>query len=410
MRATHDFEPYPTSAFRLNTHMSTNSPMRSLNPLLSVFCLLVMSPLLTPLGASAQGKKAPAVKPALTVTVVTPMQADLPVALTANGNITAWQETLIGAEVNGLRLREVRVNVGDSVKPGQILATFAAESVEAEVAQQQAAVAEAEAARDEASANATRARNLAGTGALSKQQVEQYLNAGRTADARLLSARAALTAANIRLKNTQVTAPDGGIISARLATLGSVAQPGQELFRLIRDGRLEWRGEVAAAELANVKPGQRVALMLPGSGRAAGRVRQIAPTIDERTRNGLVYVDITEPGTARAGMYVKGEFELGTAGALTVPQQAVVVRDGFSFVFIVAADQRVSRHKVATGRRHGERVEILQGLKPGQSVVSAGAGFLNDGDLVAVSSAAPAVAPASTPAAAPAPAKAPARP
>ena len=297
----------------------------------------------------ARDKAAPVAKPALTVTVVTPVQADLPVALAANGNIAAWQETIIGAEVNGLRLSDVRVNVGDAVKSGQVLAVFAAESVQADVAQQKAAVAEAEAARDEAAANATRARNLADSGALSKQQVEQYLNASRTADARLQSAVAVLAAANIRMKNTQVTAPADGIISARTATLGGVAQPGQELFRLIRDGRLEWRGEVAAAELASVRPGQRVSLMLPGGGRATGRVRQIAPTIDERTRNGLVYADLTERGSARAGMYVKGEFELGNATALTVPQQAVVVRDGFSFVFIVAADKRVSRLKVVTG-------------------------------------------------------------
>lgn len=395
--------------------MTTNHPTRPLNHVLSVLCIAVLSLLYVSADAEAQDKKPPVAKPALTVTVVTPVQADLPLSLAANGNIAAWQETIIGAEVNGLRLREVRVNVGDSVKSGQVLAVFAADSVQTDVAQQKAAVAEAEAARDEAAANATRARSLADTGALSKQQVEQYLNASRTADARLQSAVATLAAANIRMKNTQVTAPDDGIISARMATLGSVAQPGQELFRLIREGRLEWRGEVAAAELASVKAGQRVMLALPGGGRATGRVRQIAPTIDERTRNGLVYADITERGTARAGMYVKGEFELGSAGALTVPQQSVVVRDGFSFVFIVAADKRVSRLKVVTGRRHGERVEILQGLKPGQSVVSAGAGFLNDGDLVALSAAAPGPGPAAKPATvpatvpAPAPTKGPAR-
>lgn len=358
--------------------------------------LLRAAPLLVALllpPAGAQEKKpaagAPA-KPALTVTVVAPVQAELPLTLAASGNIAAWQETIIGAEVNGLRLSDVRVNVGDVVKAGQVLATFAPETVQAEVAQQKAVVAEAEAARDEAAANAKRARDLAETGALSKQQIDQFLNAARTADARLQSAQAALAAANIRLKHTEVVAPDDGVISARQATLGGVAQPGQELFRLIRDGRLEWRGEVAAADLARVKPGQRVVLTLPGNGpggKAAGRVRQVAPTIDERTRNGLVYVDLTEKGSARAGMYVKGEFELGNAGALTVPQQAVVVRDGFSHVFTVGADNRVAQIRVTTGRRNGERVEVLQGLKATQPVVAAGAGFLNDGDLVAVGAA-----------------------
>lgn len=347
--------------------------------------------------AAAQDKKPAATataKPALTVTVVVPQQSDLPLTLSANGAIAAWQETIIGAEVNGLRLSEVRVNVGDLVKSGQVLATFVTETVQAEVAQQKAAVAEAEAASEIATANAARGRKLAETGALSRQEVEQYLNAAKTADARLQSAQAALTTANIRMRHTQVTAPDDGVISARMATVGAVAQPGQELFRLIRDGRLEWRGEVAAADLTRVKPGQRVVLTLPGNdaARASGRVRQVAPTIDEKTRNGLVYVDITERSVARAGMYVKGDFELGSAGALTVPQQSVVVRDGFSYVFTVSADNRVAQLKVVTGRRNGERVEVLQGLKPSQAVVAAGAGFLNDGDLVAVTAAKPAAA------------------
>lgn len=347
--------------------------------------------------AAAQDKKPAATataKPALTVTVVVPQQSDLPLTLSANGAIAAWQETIIGAEVNGLRLSEVRVNVGDLVKSGQVLATFVTDTVQAEVAQQKAAVAEAEAASEIATANAARGRKLAETGALSRQEVEQYLNAAKTADARLQSAQAALTTANIRMRHTQVTAPDDGVISARMATVGAVAQPGQELFRLIRDGRLEWRGEVAAADLTRVKPGQRVVLTLPGNdaARASGRVRQVAPTIDEKTRNGLVYVDITERSVARAGMYVKGDFELGSAGALTVPQQSVVVRDGFSYVFTVSADNRVAQLKVVTGRRNGERVEVLQGLKPSQAVVAAGAGFLNDGDLVAVTAAKPAAA------------------
>ena len=369
-------------------NMKTSFPRRTL----SLLALLALSGAVT-----AQDKKPAAAgtaKPALTVTVVSAQQSELPVNLSASGNIAAWQETIIGAEVSGLRLSDVRANVGDVVKSGQVLATFVADSLQTEVAQQQAAVAEAEAAREQAAANVVRARVLADTGGMSKQEIEQYLIAGKTADARLQAAQAALMAANIRLRHTQVLAPDDGIISARAATLGSVAQPGQELFRLIRDGRLEWRGEVAAADLARVRPGQRVVLSLPGEGsqRASGRVRMVAPTIDEKTRNGLVYVDLTERGSARAGMYVKGDFELGSAGALTVPQQAVVVRDGFSFVFSVGADNRVAQLKVATGRRNGERVEVLQGLKPGQPVVAAGAGFLNDGDLVAVSAPKPAAA------------------
>lgn len=358
-------------------------------------------------GAADDKKAAPATaKPALTVTTVKPQAGELAIRLAANGNIAAWQETIIGAEVNGLRLIEVGTNVGDWVKRGQVIAVFAAETVEAELAQQKAMVAEAEAAFAEADANATRARNLSASGALAKQQIEQYFTAAKTAEARLASARAAVNNAQVRLSNTRVTAPDDGVISARAATMGAVAQPGQELFRMIRNNRLEWRAEITAADLVKVKAGQRTALTLPGGGTVAGRVRMLAPTIDPQTRNALVYVDLERGSEARAGMYAKGEFDLGKTAALTVPQQAVVVRDGFSYVFTVGKENRVTQLKVKTGRRTAERVEILEGLKAEMPIVAAGAGFLNEGDVVAVA-ASPTPAPGTSvsPAAPAAPAK-----
>lgn len=358
-------------------------------------------------GAADDKKAAPATaKPALTVTTVKPEAGELAIRLAANGNIAAWQETIIGAEVNGLRLIEVGTNVGDWVKRGQVIAVFAAETVEAELAQQKAMVAEAEAAFAEADANATRARNLSASGALAKQQIEQYFTAAKTAEARLASARAAVNNAQVRLSNTRVTAPDDGVISARAATMGAVAQPGQELFRMIRNNRLEWRAEITAADLVKVKAGQRTALTLPGGGTVAGRVRMLAPTIDPQTRNALVYVDLERGSEARAGMYAKGEFDLGKTAALTVPQQAVVVRDGFSYVFTVGKENRVTQLKVKTGRRTAERVEILEGLKAEMPIVAAGAGFLNEGDVVAVA-ASPTPAPGTSvsPAAPAAPAK-----
>ena len=81
-------------------------------------------------------------------------------------------------------------------------------------------------------------------------------------------------------------------------------------------------------------------------------------------------------------MYARGEFDLGSAPALTVPQQAVVVRDGFSYVFRVNPDNRVSQVKVRTGRRLGDRLELAEGVAPDAVLALDGAGFLNDGDLV----------------------------
>ena len=358
---------------------------------------VALAAVLVTLSVHAAGDKAAAsapVKPALTVTVTQPQPASVPLKIAANGNITAWQEASVGTEANGLRLADVKVNVGDVVKRGQVLATFAADTMVAELAQTRAAVAEAEATLAEAAANAQRARELQATGALSAQQINQYLTAERTAQARLEAQRAAARTQQLRLAQTQVLAPDNGVISSRSATVGAVLPAGQELFRLIRGGRLEWRAEVAASDLAQLKPGLAVSVTPAGGAPVKGTVRMLAPTVDPATRNGIVYVDLAAPGTARAGMFARGEFEVGTLQGLSLPQSAVVLRDGFAYVLRVGPDSRVTQTKVTIGRRWADRIEITGGLDRNARVVAAGGGFLGDGDTVRVVEAAPAAAPA----------------
>ena len=325
-------------------------------------------------------------RPALTVALTNATPENWPLTIAANGNIAAWQEAVIGAEIGGQRIAEVLVNVGDVVKKGQLLARIAAENLTADRAQSRAAVAEAEAAAAEAKANAERARRLKEQGFYSAQLASQVLTAEQTAIARLASARARMAADELRLSQTRVMAPDHGTVSARAATVGSLAQPGQELFRLVRGNRIEWRAEVTAAEIGRIKPGMRAMLMLPGSGdtRIEGKVRAVAPTIDAQTRNALVYVDLPNASPARAGMYARGEFDAGRGAALTLPQTAVLMRDGFSYIYRVGADNRVTQAKVGVGRRQGDRIEITSGLDAAARVVASGVGFLADGDLVKV--------------------------
>ena len=357
---------------------------------------LLLAPLGTLAQAPAAADKANAPKPALTVTVDAPTRATWSHTLTANGNVAAWQEASVGAEANGLRLAEVRAQVGDRVRAGQVLAVFDAEGVRAEVAQSRAALAEARANAAEAQANADRARSLQTTGAMSEQQIAQFTTAAVTAAARVESAQAMLAVQELRLKHAQVLAPDSGIVAARSATVGAVVPAGTELFRLIRQGRLEWRAEVPAADLARVKPGQAVSLKAANGVGAKGRVRMVGPTVDTQTRAALVYVDLL-PGTPeaiKAGMFAAGELVLGDSAATTVPQQAVVNRDGFTYLFVLAEPKggdaagtaQVQRLKVQAGRRVGDRVEIAGGLPTGAAprVVVQGAGFLNDGDVVKV--------------------------
>ena len=332
--------------------------------------------------------KSSGAKPTLAVTTVHAKTDELADKLTANGNVAAWQETIVGAEVNGLKLIEVRVNVGDVVKKGQVLARFASDMMDAEVAQQKAQLSEIEAALAEAQANANRARNLRGSGAISGQQFDQFITAEKSAQARVAAALAVGNSTQIKSRHTQVLAPDDGVISARNATVGAIAQMGQELFRMIRHNRLEWRAEVTSGDLPRVIVGQRVTLFMPSGATLSGKVRVVAPTVDAQTRNALAYVDLpvasSSANGARAGMFAKGEFDLGKSAALTIPQQALVIRDSFNYVFALAADSRVTQIKIKVGRRSGDRVEVLEGLKADTRIVASGAGFLNDGDLVKV--------------------------
>lgn len=326
----------------------------------------------------------PAPKAALSVSSVSPTSGSLAMKLAANGSVAAWQEASIGAEVNGLKLTEVRVNVGDAVRKGQVLATFASETAQAELLQVQASLAEAEASAFAASADAQRAATLKDTGALSATQIAQFNTQEATSKARVQAAKAQVTAAQVRLKNAQLTAPDNGIISARNATVGSVVGAGAELFRMVRQGRLEWRAEVTSSEIGRIKSGALVSVTAASGATVNGKVRMIAPTVDPVTRNALVYVDIPANPGILAGMYAKGEFALGQQNALTLPQQALVLRDGFTYAMRIEANNKVSQMKLQTGKRNGDLVEILSGAKAGEKFVASGAAFLADGDTVKV--------------------------
>ena len=324
-------------------------------------------------------------KAALTVTVVQPEQQNWKQTFTANGNIAAWQEVVIGSELSGQRLTRVNVNVGDEVKRGQVLAEINSDTIRADLAAAKASYAEAQAVLADAVTNNKRIQQLRNTGAISAQELTQYQTSQATAQARLDASRAQIESNQLRLAQTQVISPDNGVISARTATVGSLAQTGQELFRLIRDHRLEWRAEVTTSDLYKLKQGMNARIFSPDPAQPAitGKVRIIAPVIDPQTRYGLVYVDLPATQAVRMGMFVKGEFDLGEKPALTIPQTALLLRDGFAYVFIVGNNNRVTQQKVTVGRRLADRVEILD-LPANVKLVASGTGFLTDGDLVTV--------------------------
>ena len=320
----------------------------------------------------------------LSVALVQPRPETLPVRVPATGSIAAWQEASIGAETDGQRLTEVIVNVGDEVRRGQLLARFNPATLQASLAEAEAAVTLARAEAEEAAGNHLRAQGLDAAGVMSKQQVGQYRAVALTSSARLEAARAAASLARLRVQQTQLRAPADGTISARAATVGAVVPAGQELFRLIKDHRLEWRAVVSPPGLSQVKPGQSVRIGSLGQPEVLGRVRMVAPMIDTSSRSGLVYVDLPASAQLRAGAFAQGTIDVGAQPGLTLPNSAVLARDGFDYVMEVGQGGTVRARRVTVGQRLGERVEIRTGLDAGGRVIASGLGLLNDGDTVRV--------------------------
>ena len=325
---------------------------------------------------------------ALTVSVVKPEVLQWPVIIPASGRLAAWQEAIIASEVSGQRITDVRADVGTSVTKGDLLVQFAPETAQAELEQKQAAMEQAEADLEQAVANADRARGLTGSGAISSQQATEYLITERKAKAERASARAALTSAQLSLDRTRIYAIDDGVISQRSASLGQVVNSGDELFKLIRQNRVEWQAEVPLRRLANVREGTKAFIPTP-IGEVKGKVRLIAPTTSTDNGRVTVYVALSPDAgmpQPKTGILVSGFFEFGRTDALTVPATAVVMRDGFSYVFTVKDTYQpiVARKRVQTGRRQDNRVEIVSGLDKTDKAVASGGAFLADGSVVRV--------------------------
>ncbi|MBL3702796.1 efflux RND transporter periplasmic adaptor subunit [Sulfitobacter sp. BDSS02] len=336
---------------------------------------------------------------ALTVVATTPERDIWPVEVRANGWLAAWQEVVISAQVGGQMIEAVNADVGDVVAQGDVLTQFSRGSLENDILQLEASLESARASLEIATADADRARKLSGGSAISKQQAAEYLSTERKAEADISFAEAQLASARLDLDHTEVTAVTGGVVSSRSAAVGDVVTSGEELFRLVRDGRVEWQAEVPLKQLRNIEIGTPVSVPTP-LGEISGEVRRIAPSVSESNGRVIVYVSLKPPEEAvqpKTGIMITGVFRVGESEALSVPSSAVVMQDGFSYVFALEQGDvtTVSRLRVETGRRRDDQVEIVSGLSASDDVqiVQSGGAFLSDGSIVAVAEADTAVDP-----------------
>jgi RND family efflux transporter MFP subunit len=325
---------------------------------------------------------------ALTVEVTRPTTETWPVEVQASGWLAPWAEAVIASEVGGERIMAVNVEVGDTVKAGDVMAELSRASVENRIAELQATLESAKAALETATEDADRARQLSGGASISRQQVATYVSAERQAKAGVTVAEAQLASETLSLQNTRIIAVSDGVVSDVSAALGQVVSQGQELFRLIRDSRIEWRAEVPLFQLRGIAAGTKVVIPSP-FGDIGGTVRRVSPAASQTNGRVLVYVDPEPPEGVpmpKTGILVTGALILDETEATTLPATAITVQDGFSYVFVIqtGASTTVARERVETGRRRGERVEILGDLAKDAQVVLSGGAFLSDGSIVRV--------------------------
>ena len=332
-------------------------------------------------GRNAAPKSPPA---SLTVTVSTPQMQEIEREVVASGAVAAWQEMSLGVELSGLRVANIPVEVGARVRQGQVLLELDRRTLEMQARQSEATLAQAKASAELARAQAVRGENLLERKLISSANFDELAaNRAKTAAA-ALAAEADRDAAKLRLGFASLRAPDDGIISARNVQPGQIVATGTELLRLIRRGRLEWRAEISENDLQRVAVGASVTLRGPSGESVAGRIRAVSPALDPKTRTALVYADLSSPGALRAGMFAEGRVRTGKASVMVVSRQSVVFRDGYPYVFVLGEGNRVAQRRIDLGAAQEARFEVRSGLTANDRIVVRGAGFLGDGDVVAV--------------------------
>ncbi len=330
------------------------------------------------------GSATPEAAASLTVTAGQPQSRLLVEDIVASGSVAAWQEMSLGVELSGIRVERVLVEVGARVARGQPLLRLDTRSLQVDLRRAEASYAQARANLDLARSSASRGESLLARQLISQSNLDELRSNLSRAEAQLQSAAAERDAARLRLEFATLRAPHAGVISGRNVQPGQIVSSGTELLRLIRDGRLEWRAELAESDLVRVKPGATVRVKAPGGSEVTGTIRAVSPTLDASSRTALIYADLPEPGELRAGMFAEGRIELGRVPATVLPRESVVVRDGYSYVFVLDENSRVAQRRIETGRPEGDVVPVRAGLAASERVVVRGAGFLSDGDLVRV--------------------------
>jgi HlyD family secretion protein len=342
------------------------------------------------------------------VTVARASRGTLVDTVILNGTLVAREEVLVNAQVDGLPIIEILAEEGDIVRQGQVLARLSREQLDtnlaqnaaqlaranAAIAQQRSAIVEAEANDTQAAAAFERTRELVKSGAASRETFDQRQAGTRGATARLRLAESALLVAEadlnlaqaqqkellVRLARTEIRSPVDGRVSRRVARQGAVvAMAGDPLFRVIEGGAVELDADVPETLLARLRVGQPAVVSAGGDHPA--RVRLVSPEINRASRLGRVRIAVDDNEGLVIGAFASARVELARRDGLRVPLSAVLFQPDGPRVQVVT-DSLVQTRPVTVGLRAGKLVEIIDGLREGETVISVSGTFVRQGDRV----------------------------
>lgn len=346
----------------------------------SVFALSGLS-MLTLAACSGQAKPEEAARPVL---VTHPVATDQGATAFA-GEVRARKESPLSFRVGG-KLVERKVDVGDHVRKGQVLAVLDPGDLQAQARAAQAQLAAAEAELGRARADQARFAKLADDQLVSRSTVDAQNAAATAAQGQVNAARAELDVARNQAEYSQLRAPSDGVIAARQAEAGQVVAAGQTVFSLAADGVREIAFALPEGMVASINPGQPVQVesWSQTGKRWNGRIREISPAADPASRTFAARVAVDAPaGTLELGQSARVFLPIDGNGGLSVPIAAVQRANGRPAVFVIdAKTSTVKLQPVETGPFGEDRVPIRGGIQAGDWVVAAGGHLLRPGQKV----------------------------
>lgn len=319
------------------------------------------------------------------VSVVVAGRSTVAGEVSVTGSLAARRAMPVGSVGEGGQVREVRVEPGDWVNAGQVLAVID-RSVQTQAAASQAAQIEVAAADARiAQSNLERGLKLVDRGFISKADIDRLTATRDAAVARVNVARATLGQLRAQNARLNIVSPAAGLVLERSVELGQVVSGGSGvLFRLAKGGEMELLAQLSEDDLAKLSVGVEAKVTPVGSGRTfIGQVWQISPVIDPTTRQGTARIALKYDPALRPGGFASAVIESGTVVAPMLPESAIQTDDKGSFVYVVdEAKGVVHRRAVKTGLVTANGITVSSGLAGTEKVVLRAGGFLNDGDKV----------------------------